>query len=236
MDESPAWQRAQTEAQRESRRQALLTAAATLFATEPISQITIASIAKEAGLAKGSVYRYFATKEEIFLHLLINALEAWFATLVPALLQVHPHGIEPAVRVVLDTLSPRDELLRLLARLYVDIEENLSPEAALHFKTWLTEALLRVGLALEQALGVADASAPLPGQLGAMHMLRFNAVCAGLWPMAHPRGAVAEVLARPEFAPLCIDFWAELERMLTAMLTGFSLSTPRHAIELPWSI
>jgi AcrR family transcriptional regulator len=39
---------------------------------------TMAALAREAGLAKGTLYLYFRTKEELFLALLENGFGAWF--------------------------------------------------------------------------------------------------------------------------------------------------------------
>ncbi len=55
---------------RDSRREQLLEAAATVFARKGYHATRIAEIAQAAGVAKGTVYEYFATKEEIFYALL----------------------------------------------------------------------------------------------------------------------------------------------------------------------
>src|SRR6201991_3094442 len=55
---------------KEARRDVILAAARTLFLRDPEKLPSAAAIATEAGLAKGTVYLYFATKEEIFMDLL----------------------------------------------------------------------------------------------------------------------------------------------------------------------
>lgn len=57
----------------ERRRGDLLDAAARLFAAEGVEATSVAAIAEAAGVAKGSFYRYFASREE-----LIAALKARF--------------------------------------------------------------------------------------------------------------------------------------------------------------
>jgi AcrR family transcriptional regulator len=45
----------------------------------------MAEVARRAGLAKGTVYLYHATKESLFLQLVIEALTRWFAEVEAAL-------------------------------------------------------------------------------------------------------------------------------------------------------
>jgi DNA-binding transcriptional regulator YbjK len=59
-------QRARATEDKAIRREQLLAAAALLFDARGPREITIAEVARSAGLAKGTVYLYFATKEELF--------------------------------------------------------------------------------------------------------------------------------------------------------------------------
>jgi AcrR family transcriptional regulator len=51
---------------RENKREAILAAAATLFATRGFTKTVIADIAVAAGVGKGTVYQYFSSKEDLF--------------------------------------------------------------------------------------------------------------------------------------------------------------------------
>src|SRR3712207_24684 len=77
--------RARREEDKEGRRQALLEAAAGLLARVPYAQLRMAEVAEAAGLAKGTLFLYFPTKEALFLALLDARLMAWFARLDTAL-------------------------------------------------------------------------------------------------------------------------------------------------------
>jgi len=50
----------------ETRREDILKAALELFREEGFEKVTVESIAKGAGIAKGSVYNYFKTKESVY--------------------------------------------------------------------------------------------------------------------------------------------------------------------------
>lgn len=63
-------QRAIDPVDKERKRAALLESARDLFLQDPTQLPSVSAIAKRCGLAKGTVYLYFKTKEEIFLVLL----------------------------------------------------------------------------------------------------------------------------------------------------------------------
>ncbi len=67
--------RAATDAEKAQRRDDILAAAKSVFATKGFHSTTIADVAKEAGLAYGLIYWYFDSKDELF-HALMSAEEA----------------------------------------------------------------------------------------------------------------------------------------------------------------
>ncbi len=60
-------------------RQRLLTAARRRFETYGYRRTSIAEIARDAGVAVGTVYRYFAGKEAVFLAVVQDLNDAWLA-------------------------------------------------------------------------------------------------------------------------------------------------------------
>src|ERR1700689_2931357 len=54
-----------TEAQRETRRQQILQAALTCFSRDGLHATTTADIVRESGVSQGTLYLYFATKDDI---------------------------------------------------------------------------------------------------------------------------------------------------------------------------
>ena len=59
----------------EARRREILAAAMRVFAREGVHSATIAQVAAEAGVAVGSIYLYFATKEDLYFSLVDEKLE-----------------------------------------------------------------------------------------------------------------------------------------------------------------
>ena len=59
----------------EEKRERILKSAATLFAITGFMKTDVAQIAKSAGVAKGSMYNYFSTKDEIYMDVALSGLE-----------------------------------------------------------------------------------------------------------------------------------------------------------------
>ena len=62
-------QRARSPQDKDLRRTHLIAAATRLFADADFDAVTIARVAEAAGVAKGTAYIYFATKETLFVEL-----------------------------------------------------------------------------------------------------------------------------------------------------------------------
>lgn len=219
----PVKKRARAEADKQQRRAEILRAAAAVFAEMPFAAVTMAEVARRAGLAKGTVYLYHATKESLFLQLVGEALARWFAEVEVALRGAQPRlGAEELAALLVGTLTTNGELTRLLVLLHPVLEENIDEALALAFKQRLGELTATAGELLERchpALG--------PGE-GVRFLLRLHALVIGLHAMATPSAAVARVLARPELAPLRIDFAAELEATVAALLRGWAVPKDRQ--------
>jgi AcrR family transcriptional regulator len=67
--------RERREKERELRRQGILKAARALFTTQDYEQVSMERIASEAELAKGTLYLYFDTKEDLVLALVTEELD-----------------------------------------------------------------------------------------------------------------------------------------------------------------
>ena len=64
--------------ERESRRSLILSTAKRLFFSEGFQSVTVEKIAREAELAKGSIYLYFQSKEEIYTQILLEEINSFY--------------------------------------------------------------------------------------------------------------------------------------------------------------
>ncbi|MFN3429475.1 MAG: TetR/AcrR family transcriptional regulator [Candidatus Sericytochromatia bacterium] len=208
--------RARNDEDKLERRLAILAVAKEALASTPFQAIAMAQVAERVGLAKGTLYLYFATKEELFLALLEEELLDWFDGFGRMLRELRvgagPRVLAEAIR---KSLESHPLLPRLLGILHAVLEQNVAPERVVAFKRLLAEETERAGAALERCAPYLG-----PGQ-GARLILRANALVIGLQQVASASPAVAEAIGRtPELALFEVNFAQELEETLAALLMG----------------
>jgi len=197
---------------KQERREAILTAAADLFREGRGELPSAASIAAGAGLAKGTVYLYFRTKEAIFAALL---LRGWgeVVDMLETIFADHPDQQGSPAAAFLGAyvahLEAHPELLRLDAQRGM-LERNLGAQDLTDFKTDFLARLQSGGAQIEQALG-------LPPGRGIQLLLRTHALTVGLWQSMGTDSA-----PRPDAgaAPFPHDFATELAEALAEYWRG----------------
>ena len=71
----------------EAKERAILDAAAKVFATKPFHGVLIDEIASDAGIGKGTIYRYFETKDDLYFATTLHILDRLAEVLSEALAQ-----------------------------------------------------------------------------------------------------------------------------------------------------
>ncbi|HCQ63806.1 MAG TPA: hypothetical protein DIU07_00905 [Rhodobacteraceae bacterium] len=115
--------RARSEGEKEARKAAILAAARETIAESGFDEVTMSGLAKRARLAKGTLYLYVATKEELFLSLFVAAMEDY----VDRFEELTDPGTiaEEMTRAALEVPL----FLPLFARLVAVIEANVGDQA-----------------------------------------------------------------------------------------------------------
>ncbi len=97
------------------RRAAILAAARAVFLTEGYADVRVTAIAARAGVAAGTLYLYFDSKEAIALALVDDVLARMHEHLAPCLAQLDtPAGVAALVHEALAFASMEQHLMRLL--------------------------------------------------------------------------------------------------------------------------
>jgi TetR/AcrR family transcriptional regulator len=209
------WQRARRPEQKEERRKAIMEAAADLFGDLDFDKVSLNGIARKAGLAKSNTYRYFESKEDVFLNLYLEDVTAWTSEIEDALAAL-PAGSDPAAvaKTIAATLAARPRLAALFTLLASVLERNVSEDMLIAFKGQLRDTLAQTVPAIRRVL--PDLS---EAQIGRLEVY-VHALVAGLWPLATPNPIMARVLDRPEFVHMRVDFQRDLEGSVNALLVG----------------
>jgi AcrR family transcriptional regulator len=147
--------RAVDAADKEVRRASILDAAERLF-TETKEFDNVAEVARAAGLAKGTVYLYFQTKEEIYLALHMRNAAEFFNELIADLESGFPHGEKKAIdfgymrALVIKHMLANPNYFPLIACCVGLPSQSVPAESALATKQLLSSWLLRAGAGLER--------------------------------------------------------------------------------------
>lgn len=209
----PKRRRARSVAAKRDRRDQIVATVRDLWAERTFATLTMADVAERCGLAKGTLYLYFATKEQLLLGLLEAELVAWFDDLDARLAISGRSNAAELADLIVAALTLRPVLVRLLPIAASILEQNIAPDAALSYKQLLLDRSLRSGVAIDRCYGLSSGD-------GTWLLLQLYALAVGLGQMADPAPVVAAVLRDPAMAPLRVDFAPALRRSLLALLHG----------------
>ena len=208
--------RARQADQKLERRHAILNAAWRAFHFSSYGEITVDAIARESRLAKGTIFLYFRTKEELFLAVTAQQLGEWFDVVDARFVQLPtPAATEDVAQVIADSLQERVHFTRLLAILSTVLEQNANYDAALRFKQLLLARLAGTGAHLERVLTFLQ-----PGE-GAHLLMQIEAVVIGLRHLADAAPVVRKVIALPDMQAFDVDFDREFRHLALALLNGW---------------
>ena len=204
-------QRARSLADKDLRRAQLIAAAAQLFADADFDAVTIARVAEQAGVAKGTAYLYFATKETLFLDLVRQGLAQWLVDLAQRLGRTRSAQAVPLV--IAKSLAERRDLRRLLVLLHSVIEPHIDEATARSFKVFLRDLLGEVSHLIAQKIP----GLTLPG--AATLVLQTHALVISLTQLAEPPPIIAKVMGEdPSLQPMQIEFEPFLAQTLLTLV------------------
>lgn len=207
--------RAIDEADKARRRQTLLNSALELFLARPTELPSVQSIASRAGLAKGTVYLYFDTKEEIFL----TILEELYTSILRSLLQQldSPSAVSNAVSSVISEFTRLHPAFLPLAAMNSSLlEPNVKAERVMNFKTQLYEGITQISQTLNQRFPNLSLSAC------AQLLINTQALVLGLWQMHQMPEVVRNALIKNNMSLLAPDFHETLQTGITCLWQGLN--------------
>jgi len=110
--------------------EAILEAAARVFSGKPFHEVLIDEVAAEAGVGKGTIYRYFPTKDDLYFAAILHGFDELSATLALTLSRESSprRRLERIAREVLTFSRNRPDLYVLLhrdERRFLEREEEL---------------------------------------------------------------------------------------------------------------
>ena len=204
-------QRALLAEDKQERQQAILDAAERLLARSPDRVASVSEVADAAGLAKGTVYLYFPSKEELLLALHERHIGAFFIDVGRLLARDGAPTIDDMLALTRVHMVEDPTFLPLATRCFGIMGTEVPAEAAAAFKERMNARLREAGAGLERHFPDIPAG-------GGVALLRHSyALILGLWQIASTN--VVQQTA-PSCALQAFDYSDELSRALRALWAG----------------
>ena len=207
--------RARQPEQKEQRRTQILESAAFLLERDGFEKVSLNGIARHTNVAKSNIYRYFESREDIFLQLLQQDWVDWLDDLETAIEPLKgSDDIEQVARLLTDKVAAAPRMCQLISVLASVLEHNLSEDLLFQFKM----ESMQLGMRL---LGTIHAALPGMNQENLLPAVQsIIALIAGLWPLGNPNPMVEKVMNRPELRAFKIEFYDALEQSIRLMIKG----------------
>ena len=207
-------QRAIQAEHKQERHDAILDAALRLLLRAPERVASVADVAEEAGLAKGTVYLYFPGKEELLLALHERNMHGFFVALTALVEGPGPVTSDGMIALTHRHLVSPPPVLALASRCFGMMAQSVPARTANAFRQRMSDRLLGAGAGLERHFPNLR-----PGD--GLQLLRHSyALIIGLWQMSAASGAACATASGPRPPAFAWRYEDDLERALRALWSG----------------
>ena len=198
-----------------ARHAALIASARKLLDREHPDAVSLAAVAREAGLVKSAVYRYFESREDILMSVLLEDTETILEAMAGEYARLDgPNNFAAIAEIFARLTAERPRYAALASQMAATLEHNISEARLIEIKR---EFLVLLGTFVRELAQVA----PRLGPQGAAEAAQLiHAQIAAWYPITHPAPALKAVLERPEFAVFHLDFQERLETSVRVILEG----------------
>ncbi len=213
------WQRARTDEKKNERKEAIYQAAFTLFKKNGYDKVSFNGIAVEAGFTKSNMYRYFSSKDDIFLNVFADLFEQWVDDFSQQL-QVIEQEVAAKIfaNIWLNSLLSQPKLLDLMPILFTSLERNSSFEQLLEFKRLSMNLLYRL------TLDITRIYPDIEGEKAFKLLTLSYAATANSWAATMQSEALTKVYQLDEFQALKPDFEKDLTTSIEIIIQGLKAS------------
>lgn len=170
------WERARSEEQIEHRIKEITDATARLYESNRFEDISFSMIAKEASFTRSNLYRYFTTKEEIFLALLSYDMVAWREDMLANFTETQMPASAFAEQWV-NLILKHQRLIEIYTILYTMLEPNVSLESLTTFKK---NTLVTFSVIIERLKHIFP---DLTAETAVEFLFAFISLGIGMYPM-----------------------------------------------------
>jgi AcrR family transcriptional regulator len=189
------------------REQQILDAAEQLFTAHRFHGLTQADVARETGLTKAALYRYFRSKELLFIAVYRRAMSGW----VEDVETTGPAGFPDQF---VDRILAHPVFCGLTAILHIALETGLSEQEAREFKLFLLTQTRRVSAVIANATN-RDQAACL------QYLMQCQQALIGCWHMSHPPEPARKAMLLEPLTVFQLEFADTLRHHLNVLTRAF---------------
>lgn len=215
------FERARSPEGREFRKKQIREAALSLFLSQPYDRITFSSIAGRLDFSRANLYKYYQTREEIFLDVLIERVDQFVSHLADLLEDEPPPRGDSFCRLFAGHFMEHHRLIELLTLLYPMLEENVSLEVLADFKGRLFSLFSSLKGHLEKSLDSLNEE----GRDRFVMMSLSYAI--GLYPTTRERPRQRQAMEKAGVTYEIPDFLSHFTLYLEILLEGLNKRFPR---------
>ncbi len=213
------WKRARTDEKKSVRKDAIYSAALTLFKKDGYEKVSLNGIAAEAGFTKSNIYRYFSSREEIFLNIFSNLFEKWVDDCLAQLRKLEEDvRIELFAKTYVQSMLPHTQFLDLTPLLFISLEKNSSFEQLIIFKEVARDRLYEI------AVEVCRIFPSLTIQEAFKYLNLSFAATTNYWAVSTENEELKKIYQMPEFEMLKPNFEQDLTTAIEIILRGLDRS------------
>lgn len=203
--------RARSDEHKEERLSQIKEATAELFRTAPYAEITLTTIAEKLGWSRANLYKYVTTKEEIFLEIASEKMDAYYGALIDAFKKASGRPANELSKIWADVLDANQDYMRYVSYLNPVIETNVTVERLAAFKKRYYDLANAFCGLLSAALNCSQEAA-YKIQLDVLFYASSNAVCCYKNPL------VQKALKKIKVVPPKMDFYADMQDFVSMRL------------------
>lgn len=211
--------RAVKDADKAQKRQDLLVIAGRLFLEKDFAALAMDDVAAASKVAKGTLYLYFKTKEELALGVLAQDTSAWLDAVAAFLSQPGKISPQDYVAWFCQSLRDRPRYVKFIPISATILEKNISKEAARDFKLMIAAQLEQLAPLLQRKLGFASPERAM------LFLMQSHGLIMGLYPCCNPCPIVQEIITEEKLDLFRHDFYDTLADSLLTVLRGYRQET-----------
>ncbi|TGL57722.1 TetR family transcriptional regulator [Leptospira jelokensis] len=215
LERSPK-KRAVLEKDKLSKRTSIIQAAASILQKKDWSELSMDEVAKRAKIAKGTLYLYFPTKEDLCLRIHSADYESWFLDLNEFLNTCSQLDAKKFSNWFVQSMDRHTRFLKLLPIVPTILEKNASIQTIREFKTNIK---LQISNVLPQLIRFFPFFSE---QSGFLFLMQCHALAVGSWSHGFPSNQVREAVKDTDLELFVLDYKSFLETSILHLLKGHS--------------